>query len=391
MNIIYFTTAQYHTDHEEWLKTWKTPVNLSNQTFHNKLIRSLSISNKVTVISLRPFSKKRCTVKYLPRNYREDGNISWCYPRIIKSGVKLPALIGAEIRYFLAKKDIEEIKNSIIITDTINPSVSFFATRIAKRYNIPAIGICTDSPSNISGTKRAYTMLVLKLAKKLDGFIALTSGLNELFNETDKPALILEGLVEDEENIVEPYENKYGKYMFYAGALSDKYGIYNFINYFKNDYKGDAKLLICGHHVDQAKLYDAIKEDKRIIYLGNLTNKECMLLEKNAWLNINPRPFSEDLDRFSIPSKVLEYLNSGAATLSVKNTKLQKYFNPYAIWVKASNSESFAESIAKYESFTTEETIAMTKGAKEEVQKYYSLSAVNSKLDGFLYLFTIKN
>ena len=391
MNIIYFTTAQYHSDHEEWLKLWKTPVNLSNQTFHNKLIRSLGITNKVTVMSLRPFSKKKCTVNYLARNYREDGNISWCYPKIVKSGLTLPALISAEIRYFLNKKDIEEIKNSVIITDTINPTVLYFATGVAKKYKIPCIGVCTDSPSNISGTKKAYTMLILKLAKKLDGFIALTSGLNELFNESEKPALILEGLVEDDENITEPYENKYGKYMFYAGALSDKYGIYNFIEYFKKEYKGEAKLLICGHHVDQAKLYDAIKEDKRIMYLGNLTNKECMLLEKNAWININPRPFSEDLDRFSIPSKVLEYLNSGAATLSVKNTKLQKYFNQYAIWVKASNTESFAESIAKYESFTPEEVKAMIDGAKEAVQKYYSLTAVNSKLDGFLYLFTIKH
>lgn len=384
MNIIYFTTAQDKESYNKYLNIWKTPINSSNQTFHNKLIRSLAINNHVHVVSIRPFSSKKCNVFSLKAAEDTEGSIHWHYLAILRNHI---------LSFRFIKKQINDLfkdfyRNSIIITDTINPTVLYMATSFGKKHHMPVIGVCTDSPSNITGTTRAYTLLLLKLAKNLNGYIALTSGLNELFNEQNKPHVIIEGIVEDEDVVKDKFSRN--KYIFYCGALSERYGIYNFISFYKTYIKSDIKLILCGHHCDEEKLHAAIDEDKRITYLGNITNDTALLYEANAYCNINPRPYSEDLDRFSIPSKVLEYLNSGAPTISVKNTKLQKVFNADAIWLKSNSEEDFVAGFQKLNSFTDKEKRTMADNAKQHVQQYYSLSAINSKLDGFLYLFTRK-
>ena len=384
MNIIYFTTAQDKESYNKYLNIWKTPINSSNQTFHNKLIRSLAINNHVHVVSIRPFSSKKCNVFSLKAAEDTEGSIHWHYLAILRNHI---------LSFRFIKKQINDLfkdfyRNSIIITDTINPTVLYMATSFGKKYHMPVIGVCTDSPSNITGTTRAYTLLLLKLAKNLNGYIALTSGLNELFNEQNKPHVIIEGIVEDDDVVKDKFSRN--KYIFYCGALSERYGIYNFISFYKTYIKSDIKLILCGHHCDEGKLHASIDEDKRITYLGNITNDAALLYEANAYCNINPRPYSEDLDRFSIPSKVLEYLNSGAPTISVKNTKLQKVFNADAIWLKGNSEEDFVAGFQKLNSFTDKEKRTMADNAKEHVQQYYSLTAINSKLDGFLYLFTRK-
>ncbi len=384
MNIIYFTTAQDKADFSSYISLWNTPINTSNQTFHNKLIRAIAINNHVDVVSIRPFSKGKCNVEYLESADTISDTIHWHYPKISRgklTGLRsLTKSINSMFKNFY--------RNSLIITDTINPTVLYMATTFAKKYKMPIIGVCTDSPSNIAGTNRTYTMFLLRLAKSLNGYICLTQGLNELFNDQNKPAIIFEGIVENDE--VEKENNIYGKYIFYCGALSEKYGIYNFIKFFQTYIKGDVKLVICGHHADETRLNEIANNDPRITYLGNILNDEVLSLEANAWCNINPRPFSEDLDRYSVPSKVLEYLNSGAPTISVKNTRLQKYLNADAIWIKNNSDEDFVEAFQKLNTFTEEDKRMMTERAKEHVQRYFSIDAINNKLDGFLYLFTRK-
>lgn len=384
MNIIYFTTAQDKSDFASYISLWNMPINTSNQTFHNKLIRSIAINNHVDVVSIRPFSKDSCNVEYLESADTISDTIHWHYPKIGRGKLSAISSLKREIKGMFNNF----YRNSLIITDTINPKVLYLATYFAKKYKMPIIGVCTDSPSNIAGTNKAYTMFLLRLAKSLNGYICLTPGLNELFNDQNKPAIIFEGIVENDE--IEKEKNIYGKYIFYCGVLSEKYGIYNFIKFFQTYIKGDVKLLICGHHADEARINELASKDSRIYYLGNILNDEVQSLEANAWCNINPRPFSEDLDRYSIPSKVLEYLNSGAPTISVKNSRLQKFFNADAIWIKNNSDEDFVEAFQKLNSFTEEEKESMVERAKDQVQKYFSIDAINTKLDGFLYLFTRK-
>jgi len=381
MNIIYFTTASDWNEFDEISKLWDHPINPSNQVFHNKLIKSLSKHHNVEVISVRPFSSKFCSTKYLQRKETICEHAIWHYVKVYNSRIR---------KYHTAKFEASLIinklpKDSIVVTDTMNPTVLRLATYFARKNHFPIVGICTDSPSGISGTGKSYTLLVLNKAKNLDGYIALTSGLDELYNVQNKPSIILEGLVEDE--YPEPKKTSYGNYIFFAGSLMEKYGIFNLIDCYKRLEKCNHNLVICGHSGNENKIKQAINGDPRIIYLGNLNNKDVMQLEASSWACINPRIYSEDLDRYSIPSKVLEYFNSGVPTISVKNTKIQKLFSQDAIWSKSASSDDLLASINLLDSLTPEEYKSLATNSREKVQKYYSVSAISEKLDGFLYLF----
>lgn len=367
-------------DFANYLPHWKSSPNPSNQNFHNKMIRSLAINNRIDVISVRPFSKSLCDLKNLKKEEKEDGNISWHYIAIQRD-IFRKLINGHRQVNTLVKKYAKD--DTIVFVDTINPAIVHFAKHSLKRKKLRVVGLCTDSPSNITGTTRSYTVYLLSHTNAYSGYIALTTGLDELFNVSKKPSLILEGIVE--ENLSNPKE-KIGKYFFFGGALLARYGIYDLIKAFRLFSKTNKgyKLMISGHHADVKGINDAIGGDKNIKYLGAITVDECYAYEKGAIANINPRPFSEDLDRYSIPSKTLEYLESGVPTISVKNSKLQKVIGDLIIWSKSSSDKELAKALEHVVSLTKEERKALGDKAKEKVHDLYSLKSVNKKVNDFL-------
>ena len=382
MKIIYFTTAQDEKDFHSYMSIWKYPLNSSNQNFHNKLIRSLAYSNKVDVISVRPFSHRNTTANKLDAETKIDGNITWHYLK--RSGGKINRIlsISPQTKRILSKMDLSD---AIFVTDTINTSIVRSITGINKKYKRPIIGICTDSPSNISGTKRSYTVYLLSKCENFDGYLALTDGLNNLFNPSHKPAYIFEGLVE--ERTYKKTKDEEKPYFFFGGALMERYGIYQLIEAYKELNNSNIDLYICGHHIDKMRLKEAIGNTTGIKYLGLLPIDKVIEYESFALACINPRPFSEDLDRFSIPSKTLEYMSSGRPVISVRNSILMEKFPKEIIWANSSNVEDLKESLEKVLSMTEVERENMGEESKNRVLELYSLKNVGDKLTRFLEQF----
>ncbi len=369
-------------DYKDYVTCWSRFPNPSNQNFHNKLIRSLSLTNEVLVLSIRPFSKKLCNVKQLNREIKVVDNITWNYIAIKGNKFLRYAKVSSEIKAFLKNNNL---KDYIILSDTINPLCIKSATYISKKKNIPLIGICTDSPSNIAGTSRSYTMYLIKKSNKCNGYIALTEELKELFNENEKPSLIIEGVIENKE--VDETMNIKKPYIFFGGALLERYGVYSLIEAYKQLNNNDIDLYIAGHSGNFDKIKNVIKDNNNIHFLGTIDVDEVLKYEKGALININPRPYSEDLDRFSIPSKTIEYLLSENLTISVRNTKLQQYFMDEIIWAKSSEVKDLKEAIEKALKMSEEERKTLSKKAKEKALNLYSLNKVNLKISKFLTLF----
>lgn len=380
MKIVYFTTAIQRDDYKAFSKLWNISLNPSNQNFHNKMIRSLAINNQVDVVSIRPFSKRKCLAKYLPEETKEEDNITWHYVKIRGDRLVRPFKIKKEVKKLLKKMDLSD---TIFISDTINPNVITNANRAKKKYSRPLVGVVTDSPSNISGTPRSYTLYLLKQSHNLDGYISLTDGLNDMFNEEGKPSILLEGIVEDKEVKV-PTNNKYGNYFFFGGALLERYGVYNLINAFKRLDNPDYHLVICGHHGDEKRIRESIKKQKNIHYLKLLPVIDVLQLEAGAFANVNPRPYSQDLDRFSIPSKTIEYYTSGKITISAQSTILNKYFASCTVWCGYAKEDEIYNALNKVIKMDEEKRNDMGLKAKKKAQDLYSLSAVNNKINAFL-------
>lgn len=381
MQIIYFTTSLHENDYPDFQRAWRVSLNPSNQNFHNKMIRTLAKFASIEVFSLRPFSKTRCRIEKLRAEEKKSGSICYHYLKVpINPFLRSLSFLSQTKKLMKNSKDFN-LDDAIILTDTINPRTMKVANAIGKKYSIPVIGVCTDSPSNITGTRRSFTVNLLNQSKDLDGYISLTKSLEELFNPHDKPSFIFEGLVEDKPVV---YQLPKRSYFFFGGALLPRYGINELINAFKNLPNPDVELIVCGHHFNVKDIHERIKDDKRISFLGVMPVEDVLHFESGAIANINPRPFSEDLDRFSIPSKTLEYLYSGRPTISVRNTILQQHFFDEAIWSKTSNEKDLLSCMEKVLAMSEDERVALGKKAQEKVIKLYSLTTISEKIKAFL-------
>lgn len=373
-------------DFVSFSKQWTKSPNPSNQNFHNKMIRSIGINNKIDVVSIRPFNKKLCkTRKLKAESPKIEGNITWHYLEIKGGKFRKLSLIKKQTKSLL-KSLIKDGEERVIFTDTINPACISTANFVSKIYQIPTIGICTDSPQNITGVKNSYISYILRQSSKCYGYIALTNDLNTLFNQNNKPSLIIEGVCDDREvksgaiGIETPY-------FFFGGALLPRYGVYNLIAAFNMLKTAKVDLYICGHSGNDEEIKNAISGNPNIHFLGALPVSVVLDYEHAALANINPRPFDEELDRLSIPSKTIEYLSSGRPTISVVNSKLKVNFDDCVVWSNSGTPEDLCQSLRYVIGLTKEERKNLGQSAKAKAIKLYSLKSVNKKINIFLELF----
>jgi glycosyltransferase involved in cell wall biosynthesis len=383
MKIIYYTTACEKEDYISFSKNWNTSLNTSIQNLHNRLIRSLALTHEVEVISIRPFSKKYCKLRGLPSALTNEGKITWHYLEIKRHKIARFLSAKRQAKKLLSKMNL---KDCIILTDTLNPYILNSSTSLAKKYNLPIIGICNNTPSGIHNTGKSYTQFLLSMADDLSGYIAMTSGLNDLYNERSRASLILEGV--NESKYKEFDTKKYGKYIFYNGSLEEKYGVYDLIKAFNELNREDLKLVITGYHnFEESKFSSAIMGNPNIIHLGMLDADKILSLENGALMNVNPCPYTEDFDRYLIPVNMLDYLASNTITVSVKNNKLQKYFDEDCIWVNSSDEEDLVNGMKKALDMKKDEKNKIVKKATMDMNKNYSMAIVNKKIILFLKQF----
>lgn len=381
MRIIYFTTACEKEDYISFSKNWNTTLNTSIQNLHNRLIRALALTHEVDVISIRPFSRKYCNLKSLSASKTLEDKISWHYLQIKRSKIFRLLSFHQQINRILTKTDLDD---SVILTDTLNPLILKCSIQTAKKYQLPIIGVCNNTPSGIHNTGRSYTKALLNLSKELSGYIALTSGLDELYNQGRRASIILEGILESKFKSINT--SSYGKYIFYNGSLEEKYGIYDLIKAFKALKRDDIKLLIAGYHSFEENKFKVAIQDPNIVYLGMLDNDAILNYENNSLININPRPYSEDYDRYLIPVNMIDYLGSNSLTVSVRNSKLQRYFKDDCIWIDSSEEEDLLNGINTALNMK-EERMEMIKKARIDADKLYSMSTINHQVILFLKQF----
>ena len=382
MKIIYFTTACQKDDYISFCENWSSSLNTSIQNLHNRLIRALALTHDVEVISVRPFSRQYCKFKMLPSSVTKEGKITWHYLEIKRNKI---------IRFISARKQAKKImskmdlSDSIVLTDTLNPYLLTSSTALARKYDLPIIGICNNTPSGIHDTGRSYTTFLHSLADDLSGYITLTPGLNELFNQNNRANLTIEGVLETKFN--EMSVGQFGKYILYYGSLEEKFGVYDLIRAFNELNKPDINLVIAGYHGNDEKINKLVRGVTNIRYLGMVSIDMALSLENGSLFNINPRPHSEDYDRYLIPFNVIDYLNSDSLTVSVRNSRLRPHFEEDAIWIDSNDKEDLIIAMNKALEMSNATKKEIIKKANMDVMKLYSMSAINDKVILFLKQF----
>ena len=367
--VIYFTNAVSQNSFREYLKKWKVSPNLSNQNFHNKLIRAISKYHKVEVISIRPINKNFSEHK-LPRLVEDEYNISWRYTKVSTNRISKVLFLNKRI------KQVSPLinKEDVVLVDTLNLSLLKSAIKYAKRHQLKIFGVCTDNPNNISFISNSYKNKLLNLGQSLDGYISLTKDLTSLYNINKKPYIEIDGVSEEYELDSHPLIKD--NYIYFGGSLMKEYGVYNLIEAYKELNLKDIKLVLCGHHVYFDQLNAAIKDNKNIIYLGPVNYEDNLNLIKHSLFSINPRPINPKIDEYSIPSKTLECLSLGVINITVDNKLLKEHYKDAVIWSKTSSKDDLKEAMKKALDLSKAEKEKLVKLGKEKVMERTSLEVV---------------
>lgn len=372
---MYLTSAMDNESFKEYLRDWTVAPNLSNQNFHNKLIRAIATTNDVDVICYRSINIHFKKFE-LPAKVVKENNIHWKYTYCSHSKV------AKRLYLFSRIKRVTLFDQKAVFVDALNLSLLKVALKIRKKYKIKVIAVVTDNPNNISYTTHLYKKRVLKLGKKSDAFITLTPKLNELYNPNGKPNVIIDGISEPFLSFAERKVN--GDYIYFGGSLMRRYGVYNLIEAFKNLKRDDLKLVLCGHHVNKDELKKAIDKSENIVYFGSVDYFNNLALEKYALVAVNPRPKDEKLDEYSVPSKTLEFLSNSCLSISVDNPTLKAKYEDCIIWAKSGSVKDLEDALRRALALTEEEKASIIKRGFERVNDNTSVGRVSSLIDFLL-------
>jgi hypothetical protein len=331
MNVIYLTTAMRDDDFRLLVHLANKKPNPAGQNFHNKIIRAISLKDNIQVYSIVPSFEH---IVY-EGNFEGKSVIDFFYFEAPKNRFKRYFSLAKTIAKTIEERfDYTQQSNTIIVYDSLNIYLAKSAAILSHKLGVKRIAILTDNPNNISGVTHAYVKKVIKLSHNADGFFSLSNSLIDLFNPHQRNFAITEGVVEPNPRSF-PLYNK--PYIYFGGALYIKYGVPALIAAYQME-KPDYDLLIAGHGPYEAEVRAAAFMNPRIVYLGQVGRAENYNYERHSSLNINPRRFNEDLDKNSIPSKMLEYLAAGQPILSTKQTRLMTLFPNDVNWIETGDN-----------------------------------------------------
>jgi len=379
MKIIYFTTAMLPEDFDRLASKTKNAPNPSNQNFHHKLIKSLALYNDIEVIVNRPITYRFDKFKSFPYETKHEGNIHFHYIKFLNGRFAKPFSFASNAKR-IARKILRKNSDVLIIVDSLNYSLVRVAQSLGAFHKVPIVGVITDNPNNLSSVNKKYVKRINNTLPYYDMYLTLTEELNKMANPFGNPHYTFSGLVEDTK--ISSYENN-GKSLFFAGSIYERYGIANLLSAFRN-LPGNYNLLIAGQGPDVPLVIKASKSDPRVVYLGLLTPRELAKYSHTAILNINPRPFDSDLDLLSIPSKVLEYAESGTPTLSTLSTPLVRDFPNEIIWAGQGTTEDLINALEKFLEMSPIERKALGDAARKIVLELYSIENQGAKINHFL-------
>ena len=127
------------------------------------------------------------------------------------------------------------------------------------------------------------------------------------------------------------------KTIFYSGKLDEKFGLRLLVDAFCMIKDEDARLVLCGSGDCEEYSRSCAMSDERIIYKGQIPREECLRLQSEARLLVNPRTPEGEYTRYSFPSKNIQYLASGIPTLIYRLEGIPQEYYQYCLSIDGSD------------------------------------------------------
>lgn len=307
MNINYYSNLISENLLENLYKNDKP--GLQAQVFNRLVVEGLIKNNvSITCYSNIPTTKDLINKLYLKVN----DELYFKYNPIINIPIIKDIFILLK-SYFKTKNDLKKDKSLTCVCDILSVTNSLGAALACKSLNRQCIGILTDIPE-LFETNKLYIYLTNKVINNCTDYIFLTEPMNKRINKSNKPYRIIEGMCND----VKINNNKVrNKSFIYAGSIDKLNGINFLVEAFKN-IDTDYQLHIYGDGDYKDELISIIKKYNNIKYIGVISHNDIQEIIQKASFLVNPRDISNEMVKYSFPSKNMEYLASGTPFLCTK-------------------------------------------------------------------------
>lgn len=199
----------------------------------------------------------------------------------------------------------------------------------ARAWRVPAVAIVADLPF-VYGFRGAKGVLEridfraqLAMLRRFDGLVVLTRHIAEDF-APGVPWMLMEGAVAEGDVAVAAPEGRDDgpapgeRVVMYSGMLNEMNGIPALLEAFGRLGEPGWKLWVYGGGPLAGAVEAAARKDARIEYhsWAHVPAAEVRRRQRQATVLVNPRPSAHRVNRYTFPSKLMEYLASGTATVS---------------------------------------------------------------------------
>lgn len=256
---------------------------------------------------------------------------------IVRSMTRLGMFFSFVIGWVLKRRKIKS-KKIIFIYALHTPHI--LACYIARMLlNIKVVAYIPDLPMYMQANekvpllksilKKIDSKILLRIVNKLDGRVVITENMFEFVESNSSLVLdsisllpcngddgVLSGgfLLADEAGFLAD------KYVLYAGGLTYSNGIKELVSVFLHPKIKSVgmSLVLCGQGSLAEYVSRVASENENIKYLGSVSNENVVALQKNAFALINLRKNEHQYTKYSFPSKMAEYIQSGVPVISTR-------------------------------------------------------------------------
>lgn len=181
--------------------------------------------------------------------------------------------------------------------------------------------------------------------KKCSYFIALNEYALKLYANPIKYMIMDGGVDPTEYPKVDLCWDGKAKKIVYSGALVDYSGILNLVDAMCFVEDPNIELNVYGNGPLVNEIIERSKRMDNVKYGGSVTNSEILVIQRQSWLLVNPRPVENDTAKVTFPSKIFEYMMSGRPVLSTRLNGFSIDYENLIYWLDGESPLDIARKI----------------------------------------------
>ena len=255
-------------------------------------------------------------------------------------------------RYRACKKMLKQLNDKeIIVYSPYQPFLKAIK-KLDKSYRVTLI--VPDLPEYYDYARVGVVRKILRKINnrsikgcmgRVDRFVLLTDAMKYPLEVGDRPYTVVEGICTSKAPKYQRKRVENKKAILYTGTLNKMFGIDVLLEAFEQIPNEDYELWICGGGDYQNEVQALAQKDKRISFFGFLPKEEVARLQSQATALVNPRQNIGEYTKYSFPSKLMEYLQSGVPVVAYKLDGIPDEYDAYFNYVNDNTPTALAQKL----------------------------------------------